>query len=195
MKIQKRLRLQILIGLGAALLTAGSVRAQQDIDPTFFDVNPGGPTVNEEAVMRAALHDQAKIENAAARDSAAVVSGDSTLESAMTRMAIVDAGVALVLFGGIISIVLYAMAATRREHFLPVQRGNAAYTPFLPRRLNEGRRRQADLRESRYTPPAIPGDFLSERELRSLERRKRQAAFLAHSRQNGDARSRFVPGT
>jgi hypothetical protein len=46
----------------------------------------------------------------------------------MTRMAIVDAGVALVLFGGIISIVLYAMAATRREHFLPVQRGNAAYT-------------------------------------------------------------------
>src|SRR5882762_6604556 len=35
--------------------------------------------------------------------------------------------------------------------------------PFLPRRLNEGRRRQADLRESRHTPPAIPGDFLSER--------------------------------
>jgi hypothetical protein len=129
MKIQKRLRLQILIGLGAALLMAGSVRAQQDIDPTFFDVNPGRPTVNEEAVMRAALHEQEKIETAAARDSAAVVSGDSTLESAMTRMAIVDAGVALVLFGGIISIVLYAMAATRREHFLPVQRGNAAYTP------------------------------------------------------------------
>ena len=129
MKIQKRLRLQILIGLGAALLMAGSVRAQQDIDPTFFDVNPGRPTVNEEAVMRAALHEQEKIETAAARDSAAVVSGDSTLESAMTRMAIVDAGVALVLFGGIISIVLYAMAATRREHFLQVPRGNAAYTP------------------------------------------------------------------
>ena len=108
---------------------AGSVRAQQDIDPTFFDVNPAGPTVNEEAVMRAALHEQTKIANAAARDSAVIVGGDSTLESAMTRMAIVDAGVALVLFGGIISIVLYAMAATRREHFLPVQRGNAAYTP------------------------------------------------------------------
>ena len=65
MKIQKRLRLQMLIGLGAALLMAGSVRAQQDIDPTFFDVNPGGPTVNEEAVIRAALHEQTKIENAA----------------------------------------------------------------------------------------------------------------------------------
>ena len=129
MKIQKRLRLQILIGLGAALLMAGSVRAQQDIDPTFFDVNPGGPTVNEEAVMRAALHEQTKIENAAARDSAVVASGDSTLESAMTRMAIVDAGVALVLFGGIISIVLYAMAATRRELFPQVQRRNAPYTP------------------------------------------------------------------
>jgi hypothetical protein len=129
MKIEKRIRTQILIGLGAALLMAGSVRAQQDMDPTFFDVNPGGPTVKEDAVMRAALHEQAKIDNAAVQDTAAVISGDATLESAMTRIAIVDAGVALVLFGGIICIVLYAMAATRRERFLQVQRGNAPYTP------------------------------------------------------------------
>jgi hypothetical protein len=47
----------------------------------------------------------------------------------MTRIAIVDAGVALILFGGVISIVLYAMAATRRERFLQVQPGNAPYTP------------------------------------------------------------------
>jgi len=129
MKIQKRIRTQMLIGLGAALLMAGSARAQQDMDPTYFDMNPGRPTVNKDAVMRTALHEQVKIENAAAQDSAAVVSGDSTLESAMTRIAIVDAGVVLVLFGGVISIVLYAMAATRREHFLQVQRGNAPYTP------------------------------------------------------------------
>ncbi len=129
MKIQKRIRMQILMGLGGALLMAGSVRAQQDMDPTYFDVNPGRPTVNEDAVMRAALHEQARVDNAAAQDKAAVVSGDSTLESAMTRIAIVDAGVALVLFGGVISIVLYAMAATRRERFLQVQRGNVPYTP------------------------------------------------------------------
>ncbi len=129
MKIQKRIRMQILMGLGAALLMAGSVRAQQDMDPTYFDVNPGRPTVNEDAVMRAALHEQARVDNAVAQDKAAVVSGDSTLESAMTRIAIVDAGVALVLFGGVISIVLYAMAATRRERFLQVQRGNVPYTP------------------------------------------------------------------
>ncbi len=129
MKIQKRIRMQILMGLGGALLMAGSVRAQQDMDPTYFDVNPGRPTVNEDAVMRAALHEQARVDNAVAQDKAAVVSGDSTLESAMTRIAIVDAGVALVLFGGVISIVLYAMAATRRERFLQVQRGNVPYTP------------------------------------------------------------------
>ena len=129
MKIQTRIRMQVLMGLGAALLMAGSARAQQDMDPTYFDVNPGRPTVKEDTVIRAALHEQARVENAAAQDEAAVVSGDSTLESAMTRIAIVDAGVALILFGGVISIVLYAMAATRRERFLQVQRGNAPYTP------------------------------------------------------------------
>jgi len=129
MQIQKRIRIKMLTGLGAALLMAGSVRAQQDMDPTYFDVNPGRPTVNEDAVMRAALHEQARFENAAAQDKAAVVSGDSTLDSAMTRIAIVDVGVALVLFGGVISIVLYAMAATRRERGLQVHRENLPYTP------------------------------------------------------------------
>ncbi len=129
MKIQKRIRMQILMGLGAALLMAGSVRAQQDMDPTYFDVNPGRPTVNEDAVMRAALHEQARVDNAVAQDKAGVVSGDSTLESAMTRIAIVDAGVVLVLFGGVISIVLYAMAATRRERGLQLHRENPPYTP------------------------------------------------------------------
>ena len=129
MKIQKRIRIQMLMGLGAALLLAGSVRAQQDMDPTYFDVNPGRPTVKEDAVTRAALHEQARVENAAAQDKAAVVSGDSTLESAMTRIAIVDAGVALILFGGVISIVLNAMAATRRERGLQVDRENPPYTP------------------------------------------------------------------
>ena len=129
MKIQKRIRIRVLVGLGAALLMAGSARAQQDMDPTYFDVNPGARTVKEDAVMRAALHEQAKVDNAGAQDSAAVVSGDSTLESVMTRIAIVDAGVVLVLFGGVISIVLYAMAATRRERGLQAQGENTPYTP------------------------------------------------------------------
>jgi hypothetical protein len=128
MKTQNRIRIQILVGLGAALLMAGSVRAQQDMDPTSFDVKPGAPAVSK-GVVRTAQSMSARVENAGARDSAAFVSGDSTLESAMTRVAIVDVGVALVLFGGIVSIVLYAMAATRRDRSLQVQRRSTPYSP------------------------------------------------------------------
>jgi hypothetical protein len=128
MKIQKRIRIQVLMGLGAALLMAGSARAQQDMDPTYFDVSPGAPTVKEDAVMRTALYQQTEAKDAGAQDSAAVVTGDSTLEAVMTRIAIVDAGVAVVLFGGVISIFLYAMAATRRERGLQVQQRNTGYT-------------------------------------------------------------------
>jgi hypothetical protein len=128
MKIQKRIRIQMLMGLGAALLMAGSARAQQDMDPTYFDVNPGGPTVKEDAVMRTAFHQQATTDTVGAQDSGAVVSGDSTLETVMTRIAIVDASVALILFGGVISMVLYAMAATRRERVLQVHQTRTPYT-------------------------------------------------------------------
>ena len=41
MKFQNVIRMQlILAGLAAVLLMPGSVRAQQDMDPTVFDVNP-----------------------------------------------------------------------------------------------------------------------------------------------------------
>jgi hypothetical protein len=129
MKIQNKIRIQMLVGLGAALLMAGSVRAQQDMDPTYFDVNPGAPAVHENAAVRTAQNVQPAGENAGAQDVAAVVSGDSTLESVMTRIAIVDAGVALILFGGVICIVLYAMGATRRERSLQVNRRNTTYAP------------------------------------------------------------------
>src|SRR5258707_6428937 len=55
MKSQKRIRIQmVLVGLGAALLMAGSARAQQDMDPTYFDINPGTPAVQKAAVVRSA---------------------------------------------------------------------------------------------------------------------------------------------
>jgi hypothetical protein len=44
-------------------------------------------------------------------------------------MAIVDAGVALILFGGVVAIVLYARAATRRERMIRVSRMNSPYSP------------------------------------------------------------------
>jgi hypothetical protein len=128
MKIQNRIRIPMLVGLGAALLMAGSVRAQQDMDPTYFDVKPGAPAISK-VVVRTAQSMPARVENARLQDSAAVVRGDSTLESSMTRIAIVDVGVVLVLFGGVALIGFYAMAATRRERSFQEQRGNARYRP------------------------------------------------------------------
>src|SRR5260370_14128774 len=50
MKSQKRIRIQmVLVGLGAALLMAGSARAQQDMDPTYFDIHPGTPAAQKTA--------------------------------------------------------------------------------------------------------------------------------------------------
>ena len=46
MEFRKVIRMQVLLmGLGASLLLAISARAQQDMDPAAFDVNPGTPHV------------------------------------------------------------------------------------------------------------------------------------------------------
>jgi hypothetical protein len=131
MKFQNKIRMQmVMLGLGAALLTAGSARAQQDMDPTYFDVNPGTPAVSKVVVVRAAQSSQAAKENASAESTLALANrSDVTLEAGVTRMAIVDVGVALILLGGIVSIVLYAMAATRRQRAPRVSPVSAPYTP------------------------------------------------------------------
>src|ERR1700737_381133 len=132
MKMQNRIRMQmVMVGLGAALLMAGSARGQQDMDPTYFDINPGTPAVQKAAVVRSAQnYIPAKTEGNDATSALAVASGeDATLEAGMTRVAVIDAGIALILFGGIVSIVLYAMAATRRERALRVSAVSAPYTP------------------------------------------------------------------
>jgi hypothetical protein len=132
MKSQKRIRIQmVLVGLGAALLMAGSARAQQDMDPTYFDIHPGTPAAQKTAVVRSAQnYIPAKTEGNDSASALAVVSGeDATLEAGITRVAVIDLGIALILFGGILSIVLYAMAATRRERALRVSPVSAPYTP------------------------------------------------------------------
>jgi hypothetical protein len=55
-----------------------------------------------------------------------LVSGDDvTLEADVTRMEIVDVGVALMLFAGMVSIVSYAILATRRERDFRVSSASA----------------------------------------------------------------------
>ncbi len=131
MKFQNKIRMQmVMLGLGAALLMACSARAQQDMDPTYFDVSPGTPAVSKAVAVRAAQGLQAARENASAESTLALANrSDVTLEAGVTRMAIVDAGVALILLTGIVSIVIYAMAATRRERALRVSPMTAPYTP------------------------------------------------------------------
>jgi hypothetical protein len=132
MELQKKIRMQMMmVGLGAALLMAGSARAQQDVDPTYFDVKPGTPAVNKAAAIRVAQSAPAASENGSTQNALTLaVSKEATLEAGVARMAIVDAGVAVILLGGILSIVLYAMAATRRERTLRASPVNAPYRPI-----------------------------------------------------------------
>src|SRR5260221_2772761 len=106
MKSQKRIRIQmVLVGLGAALLMAGSARAQQDMDPTYFDIKPGTPAVQKAAVVRSA---QSYIPaRTGGKDAASALAGasgeDADLETGVTRVGVIDVGIALILFCGIVS--------------------------------------------------------------------------------------------
>jgi hypothetical protein len=128
---QQRIRMQtMIVGLGIALSMAGTARAQQDMDPTYFDINPGTPAVSKGPAVRVAHSSQAANDNGQAESALALAtSNDATLEAGVMRMAIVDAGIALILIGGIASIVLYAMAATRRERMPRVSPMGAPYRP------------------------------------------------------------------
>jgi hypothetical protein len=128
MKFQTKIRMElVMMGLGAALLMAGTARAQQDMDPTYFDVNPGTPAVSKVVPVRTAQSLPNATENQSAQSALMLASSkEETLEAGVARMAIVDAGVVLVLFGGVIAIVLYARAATQRERVIRV---NSPYSP------------------------------------------------------------------
>ena len=60
---------------------------------------------------------------------ALATSKEATLEAGVMRMAIVDVSVALILMGGILSIVVYTVVATRRERNLRSPSVNAPYRP------------------------------------------------------------------
>jgi hypothetical protein len=131
MEPQKKIRMHMMIvGLGAALLMAGSARAQQDVDPTSFDINPGTRAISKAAAVRVAQSAPAAIQNGSTQSALKLaVSKEGTLEAGVARMAIVDAGIALILLGGIGSIALYGTAAARRERNRGASSVNAPYRP------------------------------------------------------------------
>jgi len=118
MKIQKafRTRAMLLAGLGAALLLATPVRAQQDMDPTYFDINPGTPRAEHLTHVRAAVNSTAAVKKVHAQPAAGLpATADATLEANIVRVTVADFAALVILFGGVILIALYATAATRRE--------------------------------------------------------------------------------
>jgi len=121
----------LLMGLGAALLLAISARAQQDMDPTAFDVNPGTPRVTRIAAGHAAQNfATAKKTDSAVSASESLWSGQETKQEAdLARLAMVDATMVVILMAGVGLIVLYAMAATKRERRLEMSPQRGSYTP------------------------------------------------------------------
>jgi hypothetical protein len=131
-KFQKMIRMQvILVGLGAALLLAGSAHAQQDMDPTAFDVNPGTPHIVRVASAHGAQSSVAGMKaNSAASDSESIWGGQATAQEAdLARLTMVDGTMVVILMAGVGLIVLYALAATKRERRLGMSPQSASYTP------------------------------------------------------------------
>jgi hypothetical protein len=131
MKFQKMIRMQmVLAGLGAALVLGSSAYAQQEMDPTTFDVNPGTPHVVSGGVARTAQSAApANKVNSATVDSAALWNGQATQQEAdLARLTLVDTMMVVIMMIGIGLIVLYAMAATRRERRLQISPESAPYT-------------------------------------------------------------------
>jgi hypothetical protein len=134
MKMQTIIRMQMLVGLGAALLLASPVRAQQEVDPTSFDINPGTPKVEQSVALQkglpqatATLADNALSSQNSDRDNliaTALWSQKATQEETdLARMTMMDALLVIILVSGIGSIVLYAKVATRRQrHLEPILR-------------------------------------------------------------------------
>jgi hypothetical protein len=116
MKIQKAVRMQtmFLAGVAAALLLAAPVRAQQETDPTYFDFNSGTPRAEHRAPVRTAAH-STLTEKKQMQSADFPAFQDATLEANLVRVTLAEVAALTILFGGVILIVLYAMAATRRE--------------------------------------------------------------------------------
>jgi hypothetical protein len=132
MKLHKIVRMRVmLMGMGVALLLASSAYAQQDMDPTDFPINPGTAPV-ERHVAQQSAQNVAPVNsvNTEALVPTALWSGQSTQqESDFARVILLDATLVVILMAGIASIVLYAMAATKRERRLQPILQDSSYGP------------------------------------------------------------------
>jgi recombinational DNA repair protein (RecF pathway) len=130
MKLQNAVRMNLmLVGLGAALLLASSARAQQDVDPTTFDVNPGTVKVEAAAQKTAQAVAPVTVESEGLVQTALWGSKATQEETDLARVTILDALLAMILMAGVGLIVMYAKAATRRERRLQPMLQDSHYAP------------------------------------------------------------------
>jgi hypothetical protein len=128
MKLQTLVRMQMLMGLGAALLLAGSVRAQQTMDPD------GSSAVATEQPERAATVPMIDSDGSEGVMSMALGSRQARQEKTeMAPVMIADVIMMGILMVGTGAIALYALAATRRNRMLDPVLGDrlrqASYGP------------------------------------------------------------------
>jgi hypothetical protein len=130
MKMQTLVRMQMLVGLGAALTFAGSVRAQQVVDPSASN-RDGAAQTSEVTTAQVPVIESDGSENIM---SMALGRGAATREETeMARVMIADVILLAIFMGGIGSIALYAMAATRRNRTLePVLRDRLQQVSYRP---------------------------------------------------------------
>ncbi len=104
MKFQKMIRAHMmLVSLGAGLLLARPVRAQQEVDPMFFEAASGASQPDQAAVKAAP---SLKAANAAKADSPTPLAAQEVDAAQLTSL---DAKTIVVLMLGIGSIVLLGM--------------------------------------------------------------------------------------
>jgi hypothetical protein len=101
----------MLVGLGPVLLLASFARAQQDMDPTPFDVTRSAQSEEQTAPKESAQHSEATNEMKATGAAPGVAQSDknATQEARITQPTAPNILVMLVLMIGIGIIVLYAL--------------------------------------------------------------------------------------
>jgi hypothetical protein len=135
MQLRNVAGIPMILGLGTALLLASPVRAQQEVDPDTFDVNPG-TVVAEEAKAPAEMPtamSTANVENATPQQAvvyaALFTPGVTQPEKPLSRPTAVDMTMGVILMAGTVMIAFYVVAATRRTHRLQSSLNRNAYPP------------------------------------------------------------------
>jgi hypothetical protein len=121
----------IVLGLGVALLLASPVRAQQEVAPDIFDIDPGTPTAEIVAATPATAN-PILASDAGQRvvvSQASMVSGSDWNGMFAAPLNAVDVTMIVILGAGTGLVALYTIAATRRQRrFSSVRRTVSATT-------------------------------------------------------------------